>query len=75
MGVPESSTRRRQLRLSSALFVFVSSFLSRWASSQISRSTGAAFTAEKRPAWMRNVSYDTIRTSYGRALLRNCLTQ
>ena len=61
MGVPERRTRRRQVRLSSALLVLVSSFLRRCASSQRSKSTGAAFS--KSLAWMRKVSYETMSTS------------
>lgn len=72
IGVPESRTRRRHVRLSSALFVFVSSFFRRCASSQTSRSTSAALANS--PAWMRNVSYDTMSTSYGRGLERNFVT-
>ncbi len=51
MGVPDSSTRRLQARLSSALLVSVASFFRRCASSQISRSL------QKRQAtWIRDTT-------------------
>ena len=60
MGVPDSITRLRHGTEPSALFVSVSPFFRRCASSQIIKSTELGLS--KRSAWMRKVSYDTIIT-------------
>ena len=55
MGVPESRMRRRVASACSALAVFVSLFLSRCASSQMSRPQWLG-PLWKSFSWMRNVS-------------------